>query len=166
MRNCDVDVKSRWNALVSLPKFQTWQQASRESVWFWYWSSLVLEQRDVIHKGAACQNGLKQTSPTRFGLKQIKFRSLPHSHFASLAHTGSVLRFLSHFPSPLSVELSVSREAFLLLAALYLALPFPMSLSLCVSLFFNMSLSLGHVSPFSSSTSKSFHWMSKSDCFA
>ena len=77
------------------------------------------------------KNALQQTFQTRFGLKQIKFSS----HLLSLSRS---LCFFLIFRSPASVWLSVSREAFLLLAALYLALPFPMSLSLCVSLCFLM----------------------------
>lgn len=69
----------------------------------------------------------------------------PQSHFRLLRHTDSLPLFLFHSPCPVSVCLSVSRETFLLLAALYPALPFSMSLSLCLSLFvfffFNISLS-------------------------
>ena len=87
------------------------------------------------------KNALQQTFQTRFGLKQIKFSS----HLLSLSRS---LCFFLIFRSPASVWLSVSREAFLLLAALYLALPFPMSLSLCVSLCFLMWAFHSAVSPF------------------
>lgn len=109
------------------------------------WSSLVASEQWDSQRQGKC----KRRPPGRTFQTPVQARANKVSVTLAQARRLFLLLFFL-FPSPLSVRLCVSGEAFLLLAAVYLALPFSMSLTLRLSpsLDFIMSLSLCRMSLF------------------
>lgn len=131
------------------------------------WSSLVATEQWDSQRNEKCKKGGPPgrtfQTPIQAGANKVSV-TLAHARRLFLFPFFSFFLF-SIFPSPLSVRLCVSGEAFLLLTALYLALPFSMSLTLrlSLSLDFIMSFSLCRMSlslPLLKKQIRVSHWQS------